>query len=286
MIALALRRQRAALATVAGAVVLCGIGFVVLIVGGYQFQGPPQLAVFCMPLLIGLVTGTTLFAREFDNGVHVFTLSQNVGRTSWWASAVGTAAIATALAAAALSLLTNLVATSLMAGRLEGSLLYPPWFETTGIVAVGYALLAFAISATVGLLTRSTLAAVVTAMIAYIVVMLVLNGLRVDYLPAEAVTIPLGQLDVGAVPEGARTLSYEYVDSAGRWFSYGELSRICADSWDETCLRGAGVTAELIRYQPASRYWPFQLIESGILLALSALVVTAGRIGLQRATRP
>jgi hypothetical protein len=286
VIALALRRQRAALATVAGAVALCGIGFVVLIVGEYQFKGPPQLAVFCMPLLIGLVTGTTLFAREFDNDVHVFTLTQNARPTAWWASAVGVATIATALAAGALSLLTSLMATSLMAGRLEGSLLYPPWFEMTGTVAVGYALLAFAISATVGQLTRSTLAAVVTAMIAYIVVMLVLNGLRVDYLPAEAMTIPVGPLDVSAVPEGVRTLSYEYVDSAGRWFGFDELARICKDSWDETCLRGAGVTSQLIVYQPASRYWPFQLIESSILLALSALVVAAGRIGLRRAARP
>jgi hypothetical protein len=32
---------------------------------------------------------------------------------------------------------------------------------------------------------------------------------------------------------------------------------------------------QLTRYQPASRYWPFQWIESGWLLALSLLLITA-----------
>jgi hypothetical protein len=286
MIALALRRQRAALATVAGVVVLCGIGFVVLVAGGYEFQGPPQLAVFCMPLLIGLVTGTTLFAREFDHGAHVFTLTQNARPTAWWASGVGVAATATMLAAGALSVATSLLAAGVMARRPEGSLLNPPWFETTGTVVIGYALLTFAITATVGLLTRSTLAAVVTAMIVYIVVMLVLNRLRLDHLPADAATIPLGLSDDDAVPAGARIVSYADVDAAGRQISYAELERACPGDADTACLRRAGVVAERIEYQPAPRYWPFQLIESGILLGLSALVVAAGRVGLRRATRP
>jgi hypothetical protein len=202
MIALALRRQRGALATVAGIVLLCAIGLVALFTGGYQFEGAPQLAVFCMPLLVGLITGTTLFAREFDNSAHHFTLTQSVRPTAWWASAVGVAAIATALAAGALSLLTSLMARGLAAGRPEPLWLYPPWFETTGTAAIAYALLAFSISATVGLLTRSTLAGVVTAMVAYIVVMLVLNSIRVDYLPAETVTTPLGRSDASPIPEG------------------------------------------------------------------------------------
>jgi hypothetical protein len=287
MIALALRRQRGALATVAGIVLLCAIGLVALFTGGYQFEGAPQLAVFCMPLLVGLITGTTLFAREFDNSAHHFTLTQSVRPTAWWASAVGVAAIATALAAGALSLLTSLMARGLAAGRPEPLWLYPPWFETTGTAAIAYALLAFSISATVGLLTRSTLAGVVTAMVAYIVVMLVLNSIRVDYLPAETVTTPLGRSDASPIPEGARPAGYAYVDGTGQPIHYAELERLCGDnSWEETCLRGAGAAAEQIRYQPASRYWPFQLIESGILLGLSAVVVAAGRIGLRRATRP
>jgi hypothetical protein len=281
VIALALRRRRAALVTLAGVVVLCAVGLVAMPSAGLRVRSASEIAVFCMPLLLGLITGTTLFARELDHGEHVFTLTQGARRGAWWASALGVAAIATVVAAGALSIVS-----SVMGSRLNRAPLYPPWFETSGTVAIAYALFTFAVAATVGLLTRSTLATVVTTMIVYIVVVIVLNGQRGAYLPAEAVTTPLGSFDDGAVPEGARTVSREYVDGAGRPIDYAVIARSCGDEMDSSCLTQAGVSASRVRFQPASRYWPLQLIETGILLGLSALVVAAGRAGLRRATRP
>lgn len=185
-----------------------------------------------------------------------------------------------------LSFVTSLMVSGLVARRPLSSLLAPPWFETTGIAVIAYALLAFAISATAGLLTRSTLAAVVTAMIVYIVVTIVLTRARIDYLPAEFVTAPIDGADDDTVPAGARIMYHSDVDATGRQIGYAELERLCGEDPDPACIRRAGVVAERIDYQPASRYWPFQLIESGILLGISALVVAAGRIGLRRATRP
>jgi hypothetical protein len=285
MIALALRRQRAALATVTGVVVLCAIWVITPATAGWQTDRTEKLPVVLVPLLIGLVTGTTLFTRELDHGEHLFTLAQGTRRAAWWASTLGVGAIATALATGVLS-----VVNTPLVSRWTSTALYPPWFESTGIAVIAYALFVFAIATTVGLLTRSTLAAVVTSLIAYFVILFVLSGLRVDYLPAETVTTPVvgvtsNDIDV---PTGSRTVSFEYLDNTGHAVPTDDIrwKQACVDVWDNTCLTKAGVVATLIHYQPASRYWPFQLIESGILLGISALVAAAGRIGLRRATRP
>jgi hypothetical protein len=265
--------------------VLCVIGIVALFISDLSTDGPSQLLVTLMPLLIGLIPGTTLFSRELDHGEHLFTLTQGTRHAAWWASTLGVGAIATALAAGVLS-----VVNTPLVSRWTSTALYPPWFESTGIAVIAYALFVFAIATTVGLLTRSTLAAVVTSLIAYFVIQFVLSGLRVEYLPAETVTTPVvgvtsNDIDV---PTGSRTVSFEYLDNTGRATPIHDArwEQACVDVWDNTCLTKAGVVGTLIRYQPPSRYWPFQLIESGILLALSALVVAAGRIGLKRATRP
>jgi hypothetical protein len=290
MIALALRRQRAALRTEAGVVVLGAIALVALSPAAPGDVGGYQLLVLLLPLLIGLITGTTVFARRLDRGEHVFTLTQGARRTAWWGSTLGAAAIATALGAGALSLVTSTIARSLVAAPafrgLSRSPLDLPWFETSGIVVVALALFACSIAATVGLLTRSTLAAVVIAMIGYFLVMPALDQVRTLALPPEVATGPVESFASSAVPGSARIVSYEYADGSGRPIADSEVMRLCGVEPDQDCVRRTGAEASLVRYQPASRYWPFQLIESALLLALSALVVAAGAAGLNRATRP
>lgn len=285
MIRVALRRQRATLVAAAGVVVLCAAGLVALFAGGLQFDGPLQLLVLLMPAVIGLVTGTMVFVRELDHDEHVFTLTQGVRRTTWWASGLGVAAVATALGAGVLTLIT-----SLAVSQLNLSLLAAPWFESSGVVVICYALLTFAVAATVGLLTRSALAAMITALIVYIVVVFILAQVRVDYLPADVVTTPVGALDQSAIPVGARFVDVEYLDRAGQQIPANAIAG--SDSTCEpaataaTCLRQAGVVTVVNHYQPASRYWPFQLIESAILLVLTGLILAVGAVGLKRATAP
>ncbi|WP_226367062.1 hypothetical protein [Pseudonocardia sp. ICBG162] len=281
MIALVLRRQRGAIATVASVVGLCAAWIVALASASWQTSGLAQLPVAFMPLLIGLITGTTLFARELDHGEHLFTLTQSVRRTAWWSSAIAAAGVLTALAAGALSLVSSLIG-----HRPRPALLDPVWFGTSGSVVIAYALLAFAVTATVGLLTRSTLAAVVTATVVHFMVLFVLFRLRDSYLPLEAVTTPAGALDFSTVPDGAFPVTHEYINGAGRPIGDAEIDRVCTDGLDADCARRTDVIATRTWYQTPSHYWPLQLIETSILLTLSVIVVATGRIGLRQATRP
>lgn len=284
MIRLALKRQRTALVTAAIVVLLSAVGLIALFTGGLQFQGILQLLVLLMPLLLGLLTGTTVFARELDHDEHVFTLTQGVRRTTWWASGLGVAAAATAVGAGVLTLIT-----SLAIDRLDLSLLSSPWFESSGIVVIAYALFAFAVAATVGLLTRSALTATVIASIIYIIVIFILAHVRVDYLPAQTSTTAVKALNQSTIPTGARYVDIEYLDRSGRPIPAGAVVEdpACApDAPTPTCLQQAGAVTMVTHYQPATRYWPFQLIESAILVFLAGLCIAMGAIKLKRATAP
>ncbi len=61
-------------------------------------------------------------------------------------------------------------------------------------------------------------------------------------------------------------------------------ANICAGSAldREVCLSESGVTHGYLDYHPASHYWPLQLVETGILLALAALAVFAAFRVLRR----
>jgi hypothetical protein len=55
------------------------------------------------------------------------------------------------------------------------------------------------------------------------------------------------------------------------------LSRFCPDNFDGSpaqCLSRHGY-AQWSSYQPGSRFWPFQWVEGGWLLALSVLLIAA-----------
>ncbi len=60
----------------------------------------------------------------------------------------------------------------------------------------------------------------------------------------------------------------------------GHLGRVpCVISPSPSCLDHYQVT-----YQPADRFWPFQLIESGIFLALTLLLLPATWLLVRRRT--
>jgi hypothetical protein len=49
----------------------------------------------------------------------------------------------------------------------------------------------------------------------------------------------------------------------------------------DACIHQLGYTG-VTKYQPASRYWPFQYIESGIFVALAAILIVVTVIAVQR----
>lgn len=241
-----------------------------------------------LPGVLGIIVGAGLFGRDLEQGTHVFALTQSVGRLRWWATGLLGIGLPAAALLAALTPALEWVRQPVLA-VFARSPLESPVFETTGVLLAGYTVLGFTLASVAGLLFRNVLAAVVVAAAVQITLQLVLGfGARDRYLAPERAVAPASEAESAggflAVPEGALTLNLGYLDAAGRDVSARDIGGdgSCGGVSYAACLQAAGVARTYLEYQPASRYWPFQGIESGILLALVAGTLGAGVWGLRK----
>jgi hypothetical protein len=201
----------------------------------------------------------------------------------WWASPIDTAAG------------TN--PTGFFPARME-----PVLFAARGIAPVGYAAFAFLLGVAVAILLRRTLAAMAVTLVLFAAVQVLVPALvRPHFLPAVEESVTISRDTVRSIngggsgeaesltvnsPVGAWTLANETVDAGG--YALSTLPAAVAD-----CLPGPGQSdaqpdggqaqqcfAQLtdlgyyqhLAYQPDSRFWPLQWIETAFFLALSALL--------------
>jgi len=245
------------------------------LVGFGPFWGLSHSALLVVPLVVGLLAGAGLFGRELDDGTHVLALTQSVTVTRWWATGLLTAGAPVAALLALLGLVAEWAYTPYALITSPFSPLETPLFEVSGVVPVACGLLGFALAAGTGLVARGRLAPAVVAVAGYGVVMFVLaTTARPQYLPAEIVrqTVDYSRPDLGISEiADAWTVERRWVDAEGGYIS---------GCGGYSCLQEAGVTTYEVRTQPDSRYWPFQLIETALLMTLSgvALALTHPRL--------
>jgi hypothetical protein len=247
------------------------------------------LAAIATPAVAGALAGSGLFGGELSRGTHVFALSQGVSRLGWWSRGLLVAGLPVAAAVAAV---TPVVAWwSRPFVHTDPDPLSPSVFLTSGLVPAGYTVLTFCVAAAAGLLLRSTVRALVLA-IAVQVVVLVLTTvwLRPAYLPPETRQVPLPSSQNGLAmsldPPNTSNIDYGFVSARGDLVHINDVfvvSSSCTYASDQFgCFRSKGFVAYYSRFQPFSRYWPFQFIETGLLLVLATSALGAGLWGLRR----
>jgi hypothetical protein len=241
-----------------------------------------------IPALIGAFAGAPLLAREFETGTFRYAWTQGFGRARWTVAKLVPLAVAVAIAAAGFSVLVSwYVKPILDAGDSNGPL-YPTLFDLSGVALAAWTLAALAIGLFAGILVRR----VVPAMFATIAVWAGLafaTGafLRVHY-QAPVVTnspnIPTGAWIIsqgwfkGGNPAGLDTINQTFAPVDVRaitpnLFQPGPATP--ANLGDPVqYLIQHGLT-QLTTYQPADRFWTFQWIEGGWLLALSLILIAA-----------
>lgn len=322
MIWLVWRRQRVALMVALGLVVLVGltavVGRLALLARGQDlalipcsrevvpgvcgtegwwsylqevltFHQMVALAGIATAAAAGALAGCGLFGGELSRGTHVFALSQGRSRLDWWSRGMLVAGLPVVAAVAAVTPALTWWPRPL-GDILDPAPLSPTVFLTSGLVPAGYAVLAFCVAATAGLLLRSTVRALVLAVAVQVVVLaLTTLWLRPAYLPPEMRQLPLDSSQESVTmmpldPPDATNVDYGYVDSRGGLIRFhevmGDLS--CVDLPAYECLSRSGYVARYSRFQPASRYWTFQLIETGLVLALATGALGVGLWGLRR----
>jgi hypothetical protein len=227
-----------------------------------------------LPALVGLFVGAPLLARELEHGTHRFAWTQSITRRRWLLSKTSLLAAATLVAGALASLIVMWWRGPF--DTLEGRM-GPSGFDIEGLVVPAYALFALALGVLAGLLLRRTVAAMTVTLVVFAATRLaVLEFLRPNFLS------PLHRSVVatdGGRQVGDWVLSDTLVDAGGR-----AVSTVREDS-AVLHAQNAGIDPHtylvtlgwkrLITYQPASRFWTFQLIEAGIFVGLAVAVVLA-----------
>ncbi|WP_051967482.1 ABC transporter permease subunit [Kitasatospora mediocidica] len=226
----------------------------------------PLLA--AVPLLIGMFVGVPLFSQEFERGTHRLLWSQSVSRTRWLAVRLGTAAALVLLATAALAGLASWfwhtdVHTEL--GAFD-----PPFqgltYVVLGVVPVATALFGLTVGVLVGLLMRRTLPAIGVTAVLLPVLELGMFLLRPSLYPQV-----YGVQQISPNFDGFMQPTDAWLVSHGMILADG--SKVANDG---SCINQPGcrqVSEVYGYYHPVSHFWPIQLIESGVLLALAAAIV-------------
>ncbi len=245
-----------------------------------------------VPALIGAFLGAPVLAREMETGTFRYAWTQGFGRWRWTLAKLVPLAVVFAAAAGLFSLLFDWYYQPYFdAGNQAVSLteltpFSPGLFDLRGIGFAAWTLAAFTIGALAGMLIRRVVPAIVATLAAYAGLAFAAGGwLRPAYM-TSAVTSNLN------VPGSAWILS-QWWTKGGKfafagWPSQNLLNRFCPAGPPGPvgpggkpkavslagCLTPHGYT-QWTSYQPASRFWSFQWIEGGWLLALSALLIAA-----------
>nr|WSS63310.1 hypothetical protein OG284_19815 [Streptomyces sp. NBC_01177] len=226
------------------------------------------LGLTVLPVLLGAFVAGPLVARELESGTFRMAWTQSVAPSRWLIARLAVPTIGLMAASAVLALLH-------WARTREATDPYPvQWFEvqvfpTMGVILPAYILFAVCTGALIGLLIRRAFIALTVSALTTGTVTIAFGAYLRAYLwPRTTVD---GQ---GPGEENAWMVESGYLTSGGERVSPPDSCFPTApgESWTQ-CLTDHDITGSYVDYHPQSHFWPLQLIETGILLALAALAL-------------
>ena len=270
------------------------------------------VVILTAPAIIGVFWGAPLIARELEAGTFRLIWNQSITRTRWLTVKLVLIGAAAMAVTEAFSLLQAWWAAPIgkAVGFGGGASIFGETrfgvfvFPTHGITPLGYAAFGFALGVTAGLLARRAIPAMAITLAIFAAAQLITPLIRPDLFPtSQTVTTiaaaganvslkanPKLAFSVTAVPghPGAWIISSDGVNAAGQpvrtmpaaceptvsraFGSHRGTANGPGSAALNNCVASHGIrVAE--SYQPASHYWPLQLSETGVYLAL-ALALT------------
>jgi hypothetical protein len=227
-----------------------------------------------------------VLARELETGTFRYAWTHGFGRWRWTLAKLVMLGVAVAAATGAISVLLSWYYQPYFAARSQAmsfsqlSPLTQGLFPLRGIAFAAWTLIAFAIGALAGMLIRRVVPAMAATLAAYIgLAYAAAVFLREHYLTL-LVTDKLNTPVAAWITSQWFTKGGKFAFAADSMQAFNVFQRLCPPYaigskppiGPEVCLAQHGY-ALWTSYQPASRFWPFQWIEGGWLLALSALLI-------------
>jgi hypothetical protein len=218
-----------------------------------RYAGLPTAAATWLPFLpmvVGMLVGAPLLAREYEQGTWQLVWTQGVTRTRWLATKLGLVLGGVVTVSAVFAAGVSWWFEPLAPHRFS-----PEKFNHAVPVFTGYVVVALAIGILAGVVLRRTILAAAVTIPAYLAIRLPVEfGLRPRYRE------PLSTNDPAQAAEG--------------WITHDV---VLADGPNGPALSNT----ESFSYQPADRFWQFQLIEATILIVVAAvLLLVAWRLVL------
>jgi hypothetical protein len=265
--------------------------------GTWNNMSIPAVLLQVLPALIGAFVGAPVLGRELETGTFRFAWTQGFGRWRWALAKLVPLALLLAAATCAFGFLVSWCYQPFSAAGNQDLGIYgnSPIVTVPSLRAVtfpAWTVAAFAVGVLAGMLIRRVVPAIVATLAVY-------AGLAVaaTALLREHYLTPLVTSDQN-VPGTAWTVS-QWWTKDGRFAFAGNppdsLLNQCTFPQTGSTSKGGGAGggggpssvnpfaqclaphgyAQWTSYQPASRFWPFQWIEGGWLLALSVLLIAA-----------
>ncbi|MGP3635004.1 hypothetical protein ACTU45_16795 [Streptomyces sp. 24-1644] len=232
-------------------------------------QGWGGLLMLVLPAVVGAFVAGPMIARELESGTNRLAWSQSVSPARWLAAKLAVPAVLTLIVTTVLS-----AAFAWFWSTTDSPVYENRWsdravYGAIGAVPVAYALFGLALGALAGLLVRRTVVAMSVTVLATGLVVQILNTVRNSLWPVR--TDIYVQNDNYRYPIDGATVEQGFVNSGGERLPNDICAKMQTDH--EGCLADYDVTSRYLDYHPASHFWPLQLVETGILLALAALAV-------------
>jgi hypothetical protein len=244
----------------------------------YQYT---TTAVVLLPFLVAAWAGASLTGRELEQGTTRLAWTQGVSPTRWLAAKLLVPGALTAAGTGLLVLLHHL-AWSAGDGRIDTAKSWydMPTFYAGGPVLVALAVAGLVVGALAGLVLRRSLAALGTGLCAPAVLWGAAHLLMPHLWPTVTSVatlragVPAGagiSVDTGVVTSTGAHLADPHCGSS--------IVPQCATLYDR--MDAVGVYND---YHPRSHYWPLQLMETGVVLAVTALLALTAFHLLRRRT--
>ena len=262
-----------------------------------------------MPAIIGIFWGAPLVARELETGTYRIAWTQGDTRTRW----LTTKLLVTGASAVAVAAVLTLITTWWFhASDTAGASSLWDVFDRRNLTPIAYTVFAFALGVFLGTVIRRTLPAMAATIGIFVITRIAVAAWIRPHLLAPlhtSTSLPAaGDLGFTSTRDGSVDLvvrgaeipkawveSSHIATSTGQAASVAErvafVRQYCptfathagepggkgSGSADlEACRQQAALCYHLaVTYQPADRYWTFQVLESTIFVAL-ALVAVAG----------
>jgi hypothetical protein len=250
------------------------------------------------PALFGVLVGAPLVAHEFEARTCDFAWAQSITRTRWLAVKVGWLLLAAAVWGGAIAALVTWWSgprNAAFANAFQSN-----YFDQQGLVPVAYSVFATALGIAAGAVLRRTLPAIAIVIAGFIGMRVwISQDLRMHFMapvtafygvaanfntPAgsinvggglinkagQVVTGPLGNVMIDGVPSTSLPAACQQLIPASASGPSGPSGATLNAVYG--CLQKAGYR-QFISYQPISRYWAFQGIETGIYLAVASALI-------------